>query len=139
MAASRQDALNPMIFITSAVGLFYVAAAGLVLHRAFAEGRSAPTETAWSSADRARALLMMLSACLYGAAGVALLLRSGLAVWLFVGALSLQALFYAAVRRLGGAAIESSGGQWDQAWAGGILSAAAIAFSAYALRTGVLT
>jgi hypothetical protein len=125
-----------MTFITSALGLFYIAAASLVLRRAYAEARWAGTPS--TAQERVRTLLIALSASLYGAAGLALLLKSGLAVWLFAAGLALQALAYAL---LFGAAAAASGDarQSNQAWTAGMLSAAATAFSAYALRQGLLS
>lgn len=125
-----------MTFITTALGLFYIAAAGLVLRRAYAEVRGAGNLN--TARETFRTLLITLSASLYGAAGLALLLRSGLAVWLFAAGLGLQALAYAL---LFGAAAAANGDarQSNQAWTAGILSAAATAFSAYALRQGILS
>lgn len=123
-----------MTFITTALGLFYIAAAGLVLRRAYAEARAAGTRP--TAQETFRTLLITLSASLYGAAGLALLLRSGLAVWLFAAGLGLQALAYAL---LFGAAANGDARQSNQAWTAGMLSAAATAFSAYALRQGILS
>jgi hypothetical protein len=122
-----------MTLITSAIGLFYVLAAALVLHRAYAEGYLDQ-----SRLDQTRQLLMTLSACLYGAAGLALLMRSAIALWLFAGGLGLQGVAYILLSGGKGAG-QDDGRQSAQAWTAGIVSAAAIAFSAYALREGVLT
>jgi hypothetical protein len=125
-----------MTFLTSAVGVFYVLAACLVLRRAYADGGMA---AAAGRLEQLRTVLMALSAALYAAAGIALLFRSGAAVWLFAGGLALQALAYGLAFSVSGSAADAEGRQWNQALTGGMISAAAIAFSAYARRAGVLT
>jgi hypothetical protein len=126
-----------MVFLTSAVGVFYVLAACLVLRRAYADGGLAP---AAGRPEQLRTVLMGLSAAHYAAAGIALLFRSGVAVWLLAGGLGLQALAYGLAFALSGSSAADAGGrQWNQALTGGMISAAAIAFSAYAWRAGVLT
>ena len=125
-----------MTLIISAVGFFYLLAACLVLRRAYAEMRA--VKSANGTADGARSVLMTLSACLYAAAGAALLLLSSLAVWLFAAGLALQLLNYGLIWRSAGSA-ETGVLAGNQALTGGMLSAAAIALSAYALRTGLLT
>ena len=121
-----------MIFLTSAVGVFYVVAACLVLRRVYAEAAA-------DRPEQLRTLLMGLSAGLYAAAGIALLFRSGAAVWLLASGLALQAFAYGLAFSFSGPAADAGGRQWNQALTGGMISAAAIAFSAYARRAGVLT
>jgi hypothetical protein len=79
---------KPMTFITTALGLFYIAAASLVFQRAYAETRGAGNLN--TARERLRTLLIILSASLYGTAGLTLLLKSGLAVWFFAAGLGLR-------------------------------------------------
>src|SRR5215813_15220414 len=86
-----------MTLILFALGLFYVAMALFVLRRAWAEWNvgQAPMGQAFSNQpDRRRLYFMTVSAALYGAAGVGLLAKSHVAVWLLGGGLLVQATHY---------------------------------------------
>ena len=78
--------------------------------------------------------MMMLTSILYGAAGLALMTMSALAVQLLGGGLALQAGFYTLIS-LGGDEDETS----DKRWIKLIVGTAVFAFSTYAARQGVLT
>ena len=83
-----------MKFLVSALGLFYVVGAFLVARQVRFEwslDRAIETLTERREPDRNRSYFMTAAAALYGAAGLALLLRSDLAVWFLGAGLMLQA------------------------------------------------
>lgn len=130
-----------MAVIATALGMFYLLAAALVLRRVRMEwflDRAIEKLSGKPEPDRYRVLVMAASSLLYGAAGLALVLRSGWAVWLLGAGLVAQALYYGVLwLRLK----PDAGGapdRWRKAWNAGIISTAAFAFAAYAARVGVL-
>jgi uncharacterized membrane protein YfcA len=128
-------------FVLSALGLFYIVAALLVFRRIRFEwlmDRAIQALTQRREPDRDRLYFMAGSAALYGAAGVALLLRSDLAVWLLGGGLLLQALYYGILRLVVGRQ-DDDDDRWRRAWNAAIVSTAAFAIAAYAARSGVLS
>ena len=82
---------------------------------------------------------MAVSASLYAVAGAALLLRSSVAVWLLGAGLMLQAAYYGILWRVVTNEERANDDRWAKAWTAAMLSAAAFAFAAYALRRGILT
>jgi hypothetical protein len=130
-----------MPILVSALGLFYVIGAALVLWQVrlewlfdhaidmLADGREP---------DSIRSYFMAAAAVLYGAAGLALLLRSSLAVWLLGSGLMLQAGYYSALWLLISPETRADDDRWRKAWSAAMVSAGAFAFSAYAMRTGIL-
>lgn len=130
-----------MTLITTALGGFYVLAAILVLRRARSEwliDRAIEEITLQREPDRNRIYFMTGTALLYGAAGIALLFKSSLAVWLLGAGLLLQAGYYGGLRLIIGADDREDGERWRKAWNAGIVSTASFAFAAYAMRCGIL-
>lgn len=131
-----------MLFLVSALGLFYVAGAALVLRRVYFESRrgggSKPLVDQ-RNPDRNRSYFMAAAAVFYGAAGFALLLRSGHALWLLGAGLLLQASYYGVLWLVISAEALSDDDRWRKAWTAAIVSTAAFTFSAYATRSGILS
>ncbi len=129
-----------MRILLMALGLFYMFAAALVLRRARLEwdlDRAIEKLSGKLEPDRNRIWYMAGSALVYGAAGLALVLRSSWAVWLLGTGLTLQALYYAVIApRL--RPEETDPGRWRKAWNAAIVSTAAFALAAYGQRIGVL-
>lgn len=128
-----------MTLLIAALGLFYAVTGGLVLwraHREWTYRRRDDSLTLPLELDRLRIPFMAGSALLFAAAGFALLSLSRSAVALLGAGLLLQAVYYGSLRfRIGP---ESGDADRKQAWTGAIISAAAFAFAAYAMRVGVL-
>lgn len=116
-------------------------AAILVLRRARTEwliDRAIEEITLQREPDANRVYFMTGTALLYGAAGLALLLKSSLAVWLLGAGLLLQAGYYGGLWLVMGSDDREDGERWRKALNAGIVSTAAFAFAAYAMRCGVL-
>jgi hypothetical protein len=77
-------------------------------------------------------------ALLYGGAGLALMLRSAVAVWLLGAGLLMQAVYYGLVAPHSGSGEPAEAARWRKIWNAGIFSTAAFALAAYGLRLGVL-
>jgi hypothetical protein len=130
-----------MTVIVTALGLFYMLAAALVLRRVRMEwllDGSIETLSGKPKPDRIRIAVIAASALLYGAAGLALVLGSGFAVWLLGGGLLAQTLYYGAVWLRLNSDEDDSPERWRKAWHAAIISTAAFAIAAYAARIGVL-
>ena len=130
-----------MTLILSTLGLFYVATAFFVLRRARLEwgaGSARMTPGFGNEPDRRRIYFMTVAAGLYGAAGLALLAKSDIAVWLLGGGLLVQAAYYGLARLDGDRGRSPPDGHAQQALSAAIVSAAAFAFAAYAARQGML-
>jgi multisubunit Na+/H+ antiporter MnhB subunit len=129
-----------MTVILTALGLFYVFTAAMVLRRARAEwflDRALERLSGKPEPDRNRIWYMSSSALVYGGAGLALVLRSGWAVWLLGAGLTFQAVYYALLApRLRPEEIDPR--RWQKAWNAAIVSTAAFALAAYGHRIGVL-
>lgn len=130
-----------MTVLLSALGLFYMLAAALVLRRARYEwflDTALEKLTGRREPDRDRVWYMSVSAAVYGGAGLALMLRSATAVWLLGAGLLMQAIYYGLIvpRIEGPHAVDPI--RWRMAWKAGIFSTAAFALAAYGLRVGVL-
>jgi hypothetical protein len=129
-----------MALIFTALGLFYIAAAALVLRRAradWSQARSAETMRGGPRLDRDRLWFMSCSALVNGGAGLALVLRSDWAVWLLGAGLVMQATYYSILSPLA----EPEGGDaghWRKIWNAAIVTTAAFALAAYGHRIGVL-
>ena len=131
-----------MPFLASALGAFYVITALLVLRQLRMEwllDRAIDALSEKRHPDRNRSYFMAVAATLYGAAGLALLLRSSFAVWLLGAGLVLQAGYYGVLWLLISQEVRADDDRWRKAWNGAMLSTAAFAFSAYALRSGILS
>jgi hypothetical protein len=133
-----------MKWIALAMGVFYVVASLLALRQLriewFLAKARAGTLDRRSSTESVRLAFITISACLYGAAGVMLLFRSQLAVWLLGSGLLIQAIYYAMFsHRLASEAGAGAEDNTRRIWTAGMISMAAFAFSAYAARLGVLT
>ena len=131
-----------MKFFVSALGLFYVVGAFLVARQVRFEwlhDRAIETRTKRREPDRNRSYFMAAAAALYGAAGLALLLRSDLAVWLLGAGLMLQAAYYGVLWLIIAPEAHADDDRWRKAWNAAMVSTAAFAFSAYAMRSGILT
>ena len=131
-----------MPLLATALGLFYVIGALLVLRQLRVEwllDRAIETLSGRWEPDRNRCYFMAAAAVLYGSAGLALLLRSSFAVWLLGAGLVLQAGYYGAVSLLTGSEAGVDDQRWRKVWSAAILSTAAFTFSAYAMRSGILT
>jgi hypothetical protein len=130
-----------MTVIVTALGIFYLLAAALVLRRVRMEwflDRAIEKLSGKPEPDRYRICVIAASALLYGAAGLALLLRSNLAVWLLGAGLLAQALYYGAVWLRLKPGDDGNPERWRKAWNAAIISTAAFAVAAYATRIGVL-
>ena len=130
-----------MALIVTVLGGFYVFAAALALWRLRMEwfdGRPPGRRSGKGEPDRHRMLVILASASLYGAAGLAMILRSGWAVWLLGAALLIQAAYYGAARLWRGPAGQHDPGSWQKAWNAALISTAAFALAAYATRIGIL-
>ncbi|WP_088345002.1 MULTISPECIES: hypothetical protein [Rhodomicrobium] len=130
-----------MVFIATVLGAFYLLSAVMVLRRARLEwlfDRAVKSLAKEPETDHGRLAFMAASAMLYGAAGLALLARSGLAVWLLGGGLAVQALYYGAAWLLTTPQAPAGDAHWTKTWTAAVLSTAAFAFAAYASRMGVL-
>ena len=129
-----------MTVILTVLGLFYMFAAGLVLRRARMEwflDQAIEKISGKPEPDRERIWYMSASALIYGAAGIALVLRSEWAVWLLGTGLLAQAVYYGLLAPAG----DPDGGdasRWRKAWNAAIFSTAAFALAAYGHRIGVL-
>jgi len=131
-----------MTFIAVALGLFYVIAsllAAFAVRREWFLDRALEELTMERDPERGPLYFMTISTGLYGAAGIALLMKSELAVWLLGSGLLLQGGYYGMVWRKITAEELDDRQRWQKALNAGILSTAAFAFSAYAARQGVLT
>lgn len=130
-----------MTVILTALGLFYMFAAALVLRRARFElflDRAIEKLSGRPEPDRHRIWFMSGSALVYGAAGLALVLRSGWAVWLLGGGLAMQAIYYGLFAPAPDPE-EAEAGRLRKAWNAAIFfSSAALALAAYGSRIGVL-
>lgn len=130
-----------MTVIVTALGIFYLLAAALVLRRVRMErflDSAIEKISGKPEPDSHRVTVIAASALLYGAAGFALVLRSRWAVWLLGAGLMAQALYYGALWIRLQPGDDSSPDRWRKAWNAAIISAAAFAFAAYAVRIGVL-
>jgi fatty acid desaturase len=131
-----------MPFLVSVLGLFYVVGALLVLRQVRFEwllDRAIGTLAESREPDRNRGYFMAAAAALYGAAGLALLLRSGIAVWLLGSGLVLQAGYYGVLWLVISPEARANDERWSNAWIAATVSTAAFAFSTYAMRSGLLT
>lgn len=81
----------------------------------------------------------LVSTCLYGAAGIALLMKSDAAVWLLGGGLLAQAGFYGLLWASGKAQTGGGDERGRKIWSAATVSTAVFAFSTYAARQGVLS
>jgi hypothetical protein len=133
-----------MGLIASALGLFYMLAAGLALRALRSEwflDKAGGGVSLQRTPEPGRLYFVTAASCLYGMAGLALMLKSVTAVWLLGGGLLLQGLYYGShwyiirARETGDAEQE----KWRKAWNAAMISAAAFAFSAFAARHGVLS
>jgi hypothetical protein len=130
-----------MTAILTVLGLFYMFAAALVLRRARFEwfvDRAIEKLSGKPEPDRHRIWFMSCSALIYCGAGLALVLRSGWAVWLLGGGLAMQAVYYACFAPAADPGDGAAGDRWRKAWNAAIVSAAAFALAAYGSRIGVL-
>ena len=130
-----------MALIVTVLGGFYVFAAALALWRLRMEwfaGRAPERLSGKGEPDLHRMLVILASASLYGAAGLAMILRSGWAVWLLAAALLIQAAYYGAARLWRGSAGQHDPGSRQKAWNAALISTAAFALAAYATRIGIL-
>jgi hypothetical protein len=130
-----------MPILVSALGLFYVIGAALVLRQVRFEwllDRAIEMHTKRRESDRNRSYFMAAVAALYGVAGLALLLRSGIAVWLLGAGLLLQAS-YGVLWLAVSPEARADDDRWRKVWTAAMVSTAAFAFSAYAMRSGILT
>ena len=130
-----------MTVLLTSLGLFYVFAAALVLRRARYEwvlDNALEKLTGKPEPDRDRVWYMAGCALLYGGAGLALVLRSAVSVWLLGAGLLMQAVYYGLIapHAEGGEAVDAA--RWRKIWNAGIFSTAAFALAAYGLRVGVL-
>jgi hypothetical protein len=82
---------------------------------------------------------MAAATALYGAAGVALVLRSDLALWFLGAGLALQAGYYGVLWLVVSPEARANDDRWRKALNAAMVSTAAFAFSAYAMRSGILT
>ena len=131
-----------MTAIIMAVGVFYMLAAAFVLRRACMEwllDHAIEKRAGTPEPDRHRLLFMSASAFLYGGAGFALVLGSAAAVWFLGMGLLVQGLYYGLFRRNAAGSSDADGNSQRQAWNAAIISTAAFALAAYALKAGVLT
>jgi hypothetical protein len=133
-----------MGFLASALGLFYMVAAYLALRQTRLEWFLDRAQAALKSDDiplpeRGRLYFVVLSACLYGLAGIALVIRSRFAVWFFAFGLAAQAAYYTIVWWRADDARRKDEERWRKALNAAMISTAAFAFSAYAVRSGILT
>jgi hypothetical protein len=131
-----------MGWIAHSLGLFYSAAALLAL---------LTLRSAWSAEREGRQLaapalhehiwlgFTLVSACLYGAAGNALLLKSDAAVWLLGCGLLAQGGFYSLLWLSGKAQMGGGDERGRKIWSAAMVSTAVFAFSTYAARQGVLS
>jgi hypothetical protein len=130
-----------MTVIVIAVGLFYILAAGLVLRRVRMEwflDRAIEKLSGVPEPDRGRIYFMAASALIYGGAGFALVARSVWAVWLLGGGLLMQALYHTLLRQWIDPQLAQADAPGAKVWNATVLSSAAFALAAYALRLGVL-
>jgi hypothetical protein len=130
-----------MTVILTVLGLFYMFAAGLVLRRARMEwflDQAIEKISGKPEPDHGRIWYMSGSALIYGAAGVALVLRSEWAVWLLGTGLVAQAAYYGLLAPAGDPDETSDASRWRKAWNAAIFSTAAFALAAYGHRIGVL-
>ena len=131
-----------MTVIFTALGLFYILAAVMVLRRARREyflDRALEKLTGKPEPDRDRIWFMSGSALIYGGAGLALVFRSAMAVWLLGAGLIIQAAYYALLLpRIEPEVQAAPEDRWRRAWNAAIFSTAAFALAAYGHRIGVL-
>jgi hypothetical protein len=140
----RRGDNGTMGLLTSALGAFYVVAAYLALKQArlewFIDGaHAALTKENRLPVEQSRLYFVTISACLYGLAGLALLLGSRLAVWFLGGGLIAQAVYYGFVWLRLTQAERADEDRWRKALNAALISTAAFAFAAYAVRVGVLS
>jgi hypothetical protein len=131
-----------MGWIAHSLGLFYSAAALLAL---------LTLRSAWSAEREGRQLaapalheriwlgFTLISTCLYGAAGISLLVKSDTAVWLLGCGLLAQAGFYSLLWLSGKAQMGGGDERGRKIWSAAMVSTAVFAFSTYAARQGVLS
>jgi hypothetical protein len=125
--------------VVTALGIFYLLAAVLALRRVWMEwllDRPPEKLSGKPESDRYRISITAISSSLYGMAGAALVLRSSWAGWLLGSGLAVQALYYG--MRWLQVGDEGDPERRQKAWSAGIISAAAFAITAYAVRIGVL-
>jgi hypothetical protein len=130
-----------MTLLLTALGLFYVFAAAMVLRRAryeWALDTALEKITGKPEPDRDRVWYMGGCALLYGGAGLALVLRSAVAVWLLGAGLLVQAAYYGFLAPHVDGEKPGERARWRKIWNAGIFSTAAFALAAYGLRVGVL-
>jgi hypothetical protein len=132
-----------MGLLASALGLFYVVAAYLALRQTRLEWFLDKAHATLGNQEtpipeRGRLYFVVFSACLYGLAGLALVVRSRFAIWCFALGLAAQAVYYGSIWWRADAAARKDDERWRKALNAAILSTAAFAFSAYAARQGVL-
>ncbi len=130
-----------MIVILTVLGLFYLVAAALVLWRARKEwflDRALEKLSGKREPDRNRVWFMCGSALIYGGAGLALVLRSGWAVWLLGTGLATQAVYYAFLAPIIEPEDSADLSRWRKVWNAAIFSTAAFALAAYGHRIGLL-
>jgi hypothetical protein len=130
-----------MTVILTVLGLLYMFAAGLVLRRARMEwflDQAIEKISGKPEPDRERIWYMSGAALVYGAAGIALVLRSEWALWLLGGGLIMQGLYYGLLAPAGDVDEPSDASRWRKAWNAAIFSTAAFALAAYGHRVGVL-
>jgi hypothetical protein len=130
-----------MTVIVTALGIFYILAAALVLRRVRMErllDSALEQLSGKPEPDRNRVHAITASALLYGAAGLALVSRSSWAVWLLGAGLTAQALYYGVLWLRLKPGEEDHPDRWRKAWNAAIISTAAFALTAYAARIGVL-
>jgi hypothetical protein len=132
-----------MGWIAHSLGLFYSAAALLAL---------LTLRSAWSAEREGRQLaapalhehiwlgFTLVSACLYGAAGIALLLKSDAAVWLVSSSIfPKNGIHFIGSRYSGKAQMGGGDERGRKIWSAAMVSTAVFAFSTYAARQGVLS
>jgi hypothetical protein len=89
--------------------------------------------------ERSRVYFVVFSACVYGLAGIALVVRSRFAIACFALGLAAQAVYYGVAWWRATDAQRKDDERWRKALNAAIISTAAFAFSAYAARQGILT
>ncbi|MGF1620209.1 MAG: hypothetical protein ACFCUR_06320 [Rhodomicrobiaceae bacterium] len=131
-----------MSWIAQSLGLFYSAAALLALltlRSAWSAKRGNRQVAAPAFHERIWLGFTLLSICLYGAAGIALLVKSHAAVWLLGCGLLAQGCFYGLIWLSGKAQLGGGDERGRKIWSAAMVSTAVFAFSTYAARQGVLS
>jgi len=127
-----------MATIVTVLGSFYMLAAGFVLRRAWKDWLVDRAIEGRAESLPNRILFMAATAMLYGAAGLALLLSSRWAIYLLGGGMAVQAAFHALQWTRSGPQERDADTHRNKVWSAAIISTAAFAIAAYALRSGVL-